>query len=140
MMGVGAGSSDHATLILSGTAGLVAGSLSMAVGEYISVSSQVRPTAGQQAVAGAQLPGMLATYARAGGGLKLATRTRVPQRDAEQADIERERQEQLKGPEAQVTRRNTAAAPPLLRAGLGSCRALVPVVQPPAARKRSAAG
>lgn len=61
MMGVGAASSDHHTIVLSGVAGLVGGALSMAVGEYISVSSQ---------------------------------------RDAEAADIEQERLEQLKGPEA----------------------------------------
>lgn len=94
IMGVGAGSSDHTTLILSGTAGVVAGSLSMAVGEYISVSSQ---------------------------------------RDAEQADIERERQEQLKGPEAQVTWCNSAAAPPLRQtesmssAGPGCAAACPPI-------------
>jgi VIT1/CCC1 family predicted Fe2+/Mn2+ transporter len=48
-------------MILSGVAGLVAGALSMAVGEFISVSSQ---------------------------------------RDSEEADVDKERQEQLKGPEA----------------------------------------
>jgi VIT1/CCC1 family predicted Fe2+/Mn2+ transporter len=63
MMGVGGGTSDLPTLRLAGVAGLVGGALSMAVGEYISVSSQ---------------------------------------RDAERADIEKERLEQLKGPEAQV--------------------------------------
>ena len=61
MLGVGGGSDTHKTMVLSGVAGLVAGALSMAAGEYISVSSQ---------------------------------------RDAEEADIEKERQEQLKGPEA----------------------------------------
>ncbi|KAK9827265.1 hypothetical protein WJX81_005507 [Elliptochloris bilobata] len=40
MLGVGAGSSDRHTLLLSGLSALVAGALSMAVGEYISVSSQ----------------------------------------------------------------------------------------------------
>eukprot|EP00887_Chlorella_sp_A99_P000244 scaffold13.g244.t1 len=59
-MGVGAASDDHHTTMLSGVSGMVAGALSMAVGEYISVSSQ---------------------------------------RDAEAADIEQERLEQLKGPE-----------------------------------------
>ncbi|KAL4428681.1 hypothetical protein ABPG77_009787 [Micractinium sp. CCAP 211/92] len=63
MMGVGGGTADLATLRLAGVAGMVGGALSMAVGEYISVSSQ---------------------------------------RDAEKADIEKERQEQLKGPEAQA--------------------------------------
>ncbi|WIA31276.1 hypothetical protein OEZ86_002178 [Tetradesmus obliquus] len=61
MLGVGAGSTDLRTMQLSGVAGLVAGALSMACGEYISVSSQ---------------------------------------KDAEEADIEKERLEQLKGPEA----------------------------------------
>ena len=40
MMGVGGGTEDKHTLLLSGVAGLVGGALSMAVGEYISVSSQ----------------------------------------------------------------------------------------------------
>jgi VIT1/CCC1 family predicted Fe2+/Mn2+ transporter len=43
MMGVGGGTEDKHTLLLSGVAGLVGGALSMAVGEYISVSSQVWP-------------------------------------------------------------------------------------------------
>lgn len=63
MMGVGGGTSALATMRLAGIAGLVGGALSMAVGEYISVSSQ---------------------------------------RDAERADIEQERLEQLKGPEARA--------------------------------------
>jgi VIT1/CCC1 family predicted Fe2+/Mn2+ transporter len=40
MMGVGGGSEDAKTLVLSGVAGLVGGALSMAAGEYISVYSQ----------------------------------------------------------------------------------------------------
>jgi hypothetical protein len=40
MLGVGAGSLTHKTMLLSGIAGLVAGALSMACGEYISVASQ----------------------------------------------------------------------------------------------------
>jgi len=63
MMGVAAGNDDLHFLRLSGVAGLIAGALSMAVGEYVSVSSQ---------------------------------------RDAEKADIDKEIQEQLKGPEAQA--------------------------------------
>lgn len=61
LLGVGAGTSDQRLLQLSGVAGLVAGALSMACGEFISVASQ---------------------------------------KDAEEADIEKERQEQMKGPEA----------------------------------------
>ena len=38
--GVAAGSGDKATILLAGLAGLVAGALSMAAGEYVSVSSQ----------------------------------------------------------------------------------------------------
>ena len=41
MLGVGAGSMTHKAMLLSGIAGLVAGALSMACGEYISVASQV---------------------------------------------------------------------------------------------------
>jgi VIT1/CCC1 family predicted Fe2+/Mn2+ transporter len=63
ILGVGAGSDSLKAMQLSGMAGLVAGALSMACGEYISVSSQ---------------------------------------RDTELADIEKERQEQLKGPEARA--------------------------------------
>lgn len=40
IMGVGAGSADLFVLRLSGVAGLISGALSMAVGEYVSVSSQ----------------------------------------------------------------------------------------------------
>ncbi|CAK0778924.1 hypothetical protein CVIRNUC_004667 [Coccomyxa viridis] len=40
MLGVGAGSTDQHTLLLSGISALVAGALSMAAGEYISVASQ----------------------------------------------------------------------------------------------------
>lgn len=40
MLGVGAASTDSKALVLSGTSALVAGAMSMAVGEYISVSSQ----------------------------------------------------------------------------------------------------
>ncbi|GAB5446424.1 VIT1/CCC1 transporter family protein [Gymnodinialimonas sp.] len=40
IVGVAAGSGDRATIILAGIAGVVAGALSMAAGEYVSVSSQ----------------------------------------------------------------------------------------------------
>lgn len=63
MLGVGGGSSSRHTMVLAGVAGLVGGALSMAVGEFISVSSQ---------------------------------------KDSEEADIEKERVEQAKGPEAQA--------------------------------------
>ena len=63
LMGVGSGSSDLAVLRLSGVAALISGALSMALGEYVSVSAQ---------------------------------------KDAEKADIDKEIQEQLKGPEAQA--------------------------------------
>ncbi|KAJ3045648.1 hypothetical protein HDV00_007773 [Rhizophlyctis rosea] len=61
MLGVGGGNADQKTMILAGVASLVAGALSMACGEYVSVSSQ---------------------------------------KDTEHADMLRERQEFLKGPEA----------------------------------------
>ncbi len=40
MLGVAAAGADSATMLLTGTAGLVAGAMSMAAGEYVSVSSQ----------------------------------------------------------------------------------------------------
>lgn len=40
IVGVAAGGADKVTLLLAGIAGLVAGALSMAAGEYVSVSSQ----------------------------------------------------------------------------------------------------
>ncbi len=40
MLGIAAANADPATVLLSGLAGLVAGALSMAAGEYVSVSSQ----------------------------------------------------------------------------------------------------
>ena len=63
MIGVAASSASKGSILVAGVAGLVAGSMSMAVGEYVSVSSQ---------------------------------------RDAEQADIERERRELTRNPEAEL--------------------------------------
>jgi VIT1/CCC1 family predicted Fe2+/Mn2+ transporter len=40
VLGVAAAGADSATMLLTGTAGLVAGAMSMAAGEYVSVSSQ----------------------------------------------------------------------------------------------------
>ncbi|GAA4082096.1 VIT family protein [Zhongshania borealis] len=40
IIGVAAANSDHGAIIVAGTAGLVAGAISMAAGEYVSVSSQ----------------------------------------------------------------------------------------------------
>jgi VIT1/CCC1 family predicted Fe2+/Mn2+ transporter len=40
IVGVAAGHANHANILLSGVAGLVAGGMSMAVGEYVSVHSQ----------------------------------------------------------------------------------------------------
>jgi VIT1/CCC1 family predicted Fe2+/Mn2+ transporter len=40
VIGVAAANSDHSAIVLAGVAGLIAGALSMAAGEYISVSSQ----------------------------------------------------------------------------------------------------
>jgi VIT1/CCC1 family predicted Fe2+/Mn2+ transporter len=40
IMGVAAATPDHAAILIAGVAGLTAGSLSMAAGEYVSVSSQ----------------------------------------------------------------------------------------------------
>jgi len=63
MIGVAASEASTESVLVSGVAGLVAGSMSMAVGEYISVSSQ---------------------------------------RDAERADIEREKRELVEQPEAEL--------------------------------------
>ena len=61
MVGVGAVQENNHAMLISGIAGLVAGALSMAIGEYISVHGQ---------------------------------------RDIEEADLQKEREEFLKGPEA----------------------------------------
>eukprot|EP00270_Netrium_digitus_P002913 TRINITY_DN13302_c0_g1_i2.p1 TRINITY_DN13302_c0_g1~~TRINITY_DN13302_c0_g1_i2.p1 ORF type:complete len:289 (-),score=53.26 TRINITY_DN13302_c0_g1_i2:344-1210(-) len=61
MVGVGAVKKDKSSMVVSGLAGMVAGALSMAIGEYISVYGQ---------------------------------------RDTEEADVEKERLEFAKGPEA----------------------------------------
>jgi VIT1/CCC1 family predicted Fe2+/Mn2+ transporter len=63
MIGVAASSASREAILIAGVAGLVAGSMSMAVGEYVSVSSQ---------------------------------------RDAEQADIERETRELARRPRAEL--------------------------------------
>src|ERR1700675_4477278 len=64
MIGVAASSASREQILVAGVAGLVAGSMSMAVGEYVSVSSQ---------------------------------------RDAEQADVERERRELEGRPQAELS-------------------------------------
>src|SRR5450631_2864994 len=63
MIGVAASSASREAILVAGVAGLVAGSMSMAVGEYVSVSSQ---------------------------------------RDAEQADVERETRELEGRPQAEL--------------------------------------
>lgn len=63
MLGVAASSASRGAVVVAGVAGLVAGALSMAVGEYVSVSAQ---------------------------------------RDAEQADVERERAELARHPTAEL--------------------------------------
>ena len=63
MIGVAASSASNGAILVAGVAGLVAGSMSMAVGEYVSVSSQ---------------------------------------RDAEQADIKREKRELAGQPQAEL--------------------------------------
>ena len=63
MIGVAASSAPKGTILIAGVAGLVAGSMSMAVGEYVSVSSQ---------------------------------------RDAERADVEREKRELTGQPQAEL--------------------------------------
>ena len=63
MIGVAASSAPKGAILVAGVAGMVAGAMSMAVGEYVSVSSQ---------------------------------------RDAEQADIEREKGELTEQPEAEL--------------------------------------
>jgi VIT1/CCC1 family predicted Fe2+/Mn2+ transporter len=63
MIGVAASAASREAILLAGVAGLVAGSMSMAVGEYVSVSSQ---------------------------------------RDAEQADVERETRELERRPQAEL--------------------------------------
>ena len=63
MIGVAASSASKGAILIAGAAGLVAGAMSMAVGEYVSVSSQ---------------------------------------RDAEQADLDREKDELRSAPEAEL--------------------------------------
>ena len=63
MIGVAAASASKETILVAGVAGLVAGAMSMAVGEYVSVSSQ---------------------------------------RDAEQADVRREKRELTTNPQAEL--------------------------------------
>src|SRR4051794_28976180 len=63
MIGVAASAAETRTIVVTGVAGLVAGAMSMAVGEYVSVSSQ---------------------------------------RDAENADVEREREELASQPQAEL--------------------------------------
>lgn len=56
MLGVGGGTEQQHAMLLAGMAGLVGGALSMAVGEYISVASQVRQCAPQFSSVGRMRP------------------------------------------------------------------------------------
>ena|SRR5208337_2246502 len=55
IVGVAAGQASHATILLSGIAGLVAGAMSMATGEYVSVHSQADTEAASLAQERAEL-------------------------------------------------------------------------------------
>jgi VIT1/CCC1 family predicted Fe2+/Mn2+ transporter len=92
LMGVGAGTTDLQTLRLAGVAGLIAGALSMAVGEQGSPS-------------GIQLPMMPTHTSHDKPPTHLNTTGEYvsvsSQRDAERADILKEEAEQLRGPAAQ---------------------------------------
>ncbi len=55
LLGLAAADASHATLLLSGTAALVAGAMSMAAGEYVSVHSQADTEAAALAQEGAEL-------------------------------------------------------------------------------------
>jgi VIT1/CCC1 family predicted Fe2+/Mn2+ transporter len=55
VLGVAAAGADSATMLLTGTAGLVAGAMSMAAGEYVSVSSQADAEAAEIAKEKAEL-------------------------------------------------------------------------------------
>ncbi len=55
LLGLAAADATHATLLLSGTAALVAGAMSMAAGEYVSVHSQADTEAAALAQEGAEL-------------------------------------------------------------------------------------
>ncbi len=55
IVGVAAGHANHANILLSGIAGLVAGAMSMAVGEYVSVHSQADTEAASLAQERAEL-------------------------------------------------------------------------------------
>ena len=96
MLGVGGGTDHLHLLVLAGLAGLVGGALSMACGEYISVSSQ---RSAAVSVAGPEALRSVRCF--------IALEAPRPDnfwtfRDAEQADIDKEKAEQAKGPEARA--------------------------------------
>jgi len=85
MIGISASSASHGTILIAGVAGLVAGSMSMAVGEYVSVSSQrdaehadvereTRELAGQPE---AELAELTTIYVKRGLDVELARRVAV---------------------------------------------------------------
>ena len=55
LVGVSASGADHAAVLVAGLAGLVAGAMSMAAGEYVSVSSQADTEHADLAREGAEL-------------------------------------------------------------------------------------
>ncbi len=81
MLGVGGGSDSLHLVVLAGVAGLVGGALSMAVGEYISVSSQRRaPRAAwhPHEIGSADDPTGLSNSREVGKSISVCTQRRAP--------------------------------------------------------------
>ena len=82
VVGVAAGSASHSSLLLTGVAGLVAGAMSMAAGEYVSVHSQadaeqadlLRESAELAADPAAERRELAAIYVKRGLDVELAQR------------------------------------------------------------------
>jgi vacuolar iron transporter family protein len=87
LVGVSAGGSSHANIMLVGIAGLVAGAMAMAAGEYVSVHSQADTESADLSVERAELANAPAAEARELAGIYVARGV--------EADLARQVAEQL---------------------------------------------
>ena len=139
ILGVAAAHANHAGILLSGVAGLVAGAMSMAIGEYVSVHSQADTEAAALAQERAELeddyPGerreLTDIYVHR--GLDLALAKQVAEQLMEHDALAAHARDEL-GLSAQSNARPLQAA--LASAGSFACGALIPLLVAAAAAPR----
>lgn len=141
LLGVAAAGSDHSGMLVAGVAALVAGAMSMAAGEYVSVHSQAdteaadlaRETAELHADAGAELNELTAIYA--GRGVEPALAREVAQQLTAHDALAAHARDELGISEALTARPLQAAASSAASFAVGALLPLaVCLLAPPAHR------